>query len=332
MSQPRRIRKSNEKWKCVDLISMWLAVNDSKHPQQWLNDLIKEVEEKYSKETGTIVKLDKNFELPDEWLDQPVRKFKEYVDRDPTLHIQYKQMFTEVTESKTPTGTPQVQSYQVMFLLVNFIMKNWAPRYSNDKSIGFPINIILNWSKGTVNGYAAFLHEGANQYWMEVLNKWGKFLQSPKSCYVLNKENWGWFGKPAQAAMPNFEKEFICDPSAPHYGFESWDDFFTRKFRDGIRPVASPDDMNVITSACESLPYDLQYNVQYMDDFWVKEQWYSLRHMLNEDELTSQFVGGTIYQAYLSVLNYHRWHSPVDGTIIKAYNIAGAYYSAIRYV
>ena len=50
--------------------------------------------------------------------------------------------------------------------------------------------------------------------------------------------------------------------------------------------------------------------------------------MLNGDEYTSQFVGGTIYQAFLSALSYHRWHSPVDGKVIKAYNIPGTYYSA----
>ena len=44
---------------------------------------------------------------------------------------------------------------------------------------------------------------------MKVLNKWGKYLQSPKSCYVLNKKDWGWFGKPAQDAMPDFQKEFV---------------------------------------------------------------------------------------------------------------------------
>jgi len=30
------------------------------------------------------------------------------------------------------------------------------------------------------------------------------------------------------------------------------------------------------------------------------------------------FVGGTVYQAFLSALNYHRWHAPVAGTIVRA--------------
>jgi phosphatidylserine decarboxylase len=50
-------------------------------------------------------------------------------------------------------------------------------------------------------------------------------------------------------------------------------------------------------------------------------------HMLANDEFTDKFVGGTIYQAFLSALSYHRWHSPVSGKIVKAYVKDGTYYS-----
>jgi len=35
-----------------------------------------------------------------------------------------------------------------------------------------------------------------------------------------------------------------------------------------------------------------------------------------------------LIQKYLSALSYHRWHSPVDGRIAKAYVQDGTYYSA----
>jgi len=49
--------------------------------------------------------------------------------------------------------------------------------------------------------------------------------------------------------------------------------------------------------------------------------------MLANDEAVDQFVGGTVYQAFLSALNYHRWHSPVSGTIVKAFLKHGTYFS-----
>ena len=32
-------------------------------------------------------------------------------------------------------------------------------------------------------------------------------------------------------------------------------------------------------------------------------------------ESVEAFVGGTVYQACLDAHNYHRWHSPVSGTV-----------------
>lgn len=49
--------------------------------------------------------------------------------------------------------------------------------------------------------------------------------------------------------------------------------------------------------------------------------------MLAFDPLAEHFIGGTIYQAFLSALSYHRWHSPVSGTIKKAYVVDGTYFS-----
>jgi phosphatidylserine decarboxylase len=49
--------------------------------------------------------------------------------------------------------------------------------------------------------------------------------------------------------------------------------------------------------------------------------------MLADDESVDEFVGGTVYQAFLSALNYHRWHSPVAGTIVRAFAVEGTYYS-----
>jgi len=82
-----------------------------------------------------------------------------------------------------------------------------------------------------------------------------------------------------------------------------------RSFRPGRRPIASPHDASVIVNACESAPYRIAHDVKLRDRFWIKAQPYSLEHMLASDALTPQFVGGTVYQAFLSALSYHRWHA-----------------------
>jgi phosphatidylserine decarboxylase len=181
---------------------------------------------------------------------------------------------------------------------------------------------------GTPGGFAAFLSPKLNAQFKKVLNAWAEFLSSPESTYVLSDDpKSGWFGRDAMAAMPGFVDEFVCDPKQPHHGFTSWDNFFTRLFRDGQRPLASPDDDGVIANACESAPYRVARNVKHDDRFWIKAQPYSLHHMFANDEVCEQFVGGTIYQAFLSALSYHRWHSPVSGKVVKSEVIDGTYYS-----
>ena len=80
-------------------------------------------------------------------------------------------------------------------------------------------------------------------------------------------------------------------------------------------------------AACESTPFSIRSDVKRRDEFWLKTQPYSLEDMLANDEAVEKFVGGTVYQAFLSATNYHRWHSPVAGTIVQAFVVEGTYYS-----
>jgi phosphatidylserine decarboxylase len=159
----------------------------------------------------------------------------------------------------------------------------------------------------------------------KVLTVWCDFLSSPDSLYVLNDSDAGWMSQAARRAIGI--EQFRHDAGDPHWGFTSWNDFFTRRFHEDARPVADADDDSVIVSACESTPYSIKTDVQRRDRFWLESQPYSLEDMLANDESVGQFVGGTVYQAFLSATNYHRWHVPVAGTIVRAFVKDGTYYA-----
>lgn len=242
-------------------------------------------------------------------------------------------MFDEVPKKykENPSHHHQVRSYKAMLRLLNHIMTE-APEYNEMGLVGFPINAIFDYSMGTTAGFAAFINHKVNLHLKVILNEWACFLGSPDSLYVLNDKENGWFGKDSLHRMfgddtTKFEDVFQCQPKQKHFGFKSWDDFFTRQFLPGMRPLASPEDDNVIVNACESSPYRVARNVQKTAKFWIKGQPYSLQHMMAADPYVDAFVGGTVYQAFLSALSYHRWHSPVSGRVIKSYVIDGSYYS-----
>ncbi|OJJ48150.1 hypothetical protein ASPZODRAFT_150443 [Penicilliopsis zonata CBS 506.65] len=273
-----------------------------------------------------------------------LREFEQLIESNTRVYMLLESMFQEVPKkrpySTDPTGEPQIRDYRHLLQVLSHLLTT-APSW-NDKSnrvglVGLPINAILDWPMGTPSGYAAFLDPDINSMLKKVLSAWGEFLKSPESAVVLDDSRSGWFGETGRhdlTAVANignttyeFDEIFICDPSAQHHGYKSWDDFFTRLFREGVRPVAAPDDDSVIVNACESQPYKISRDVKGRDTFWLKSQPYSVRDMLANDDLAGHFVGGTVYQAWLSSLSYHRWHAPVSGTVKKAYVADGTYYS-----
>lgn len=258
-----------------------------------------------------------------------IEDFKNFIETDPKAYMFFTQMFDEVAKSRkeSPANLPQVRDYHHMLALMNVIMTH-APDFDETGLVGFPFNAIFDWSMASKSGWAGFLNDKINAHLKVILNEWAIFLQSKESRFVLSNDPVsGWFGENAQKAMPTFVADFICDPTLPHHGFKSWDDFFTREFREGVRPVASPNDDSVIVNACESAPYRIAKNVQLYDKYWIKAQPYALKFMLDNDPMTDYFVGGTIYQAFLSALSYHRWHAPVSGRVVKTKIVEGTYYS-----
>jgi phosphatidylserine decarboxylase len=256
-----------------------------------------------------------------------IKEFKALIDSDPTVRMYFTQMIDQVSGYYKHNPNPNIYINsidQMLYLISNSIDK--APVYDETDLVGFPINAILNWTMGVPAGFTAFRNEKVNSIFKKILDEYGSFLDSPASLSVLNDSPTGWKSKAAMEKL-NMD-QYQYDPNDAHWGFKSWNDFFTRKLKPGMRPIAEPDNNKVIVSASDSNVYSIQHNVKKVDWFWVKAQPYSLNDMLNNDEsIVDQFVGGDVYQAFLSATKYHRWHSPVTGTIKKAYIKQGTYYS-----
>jgi len=258
-------------------------------------------------------------------LDPVIKDFKKLIETDPIINMYFTQMFEQQPKFAPPIGSGDIKinNYEEMLLIMNHVLHT-APEYNTTGMVGFPINAILDFPMITPAGLAAFADEKVNNMLKKVLKKWSKYLDSPDSLYVLNTEPNGWMSDGAYKALQM--ENFIHDPKKPFWGFKAWNDFFIREFKEGVRPVASPNNKKVIVSSCESAPLKISNDVKKRDQFWIKGQPYSLEHMLNGNHV-DYYVGGTVYQAYLSAENYHRWHAPIDGTIVDIKNIDGTYYS-----
>jgi phosphatidylserine decarboxylase len=252
-----------------------------------------------------------------------ILEFQELIATDPIVRMYMEQMLTQVPKSGQ-YRQHHLTSIDQMLTLINWVLTE-GPAYDDTSMVACPLDSILDWAVCTPAGFAAFRMDSVNAMFKKILDVWCEFLSGPDSLYVFNDGPSGW-KSPAAAKAIGIE-QYQYDPQDEHWGFKSWNDFFARRFKEGQRPVADPDDNKVIVSACESTPYRIGLNAKKQDKFWLKGQPYSLQDMLANDETVDEFVGGTIYQAFLSALNYHRWHSPVSGTIKKAFVKGGTYFS-----
>ena len=278
-----------------------------------------------------------------------LEEFKTLIETNTRIYMLIQSMFEQVPNEKPYDtdlmGHKQIRDYEHMLQVLNHIITT-APKW-NDRaySIGMlaaPMTILFDWSMGTPSGYACFLDPEVNAMLKKVLDAWGDFLRSEASAeQTLTGDADGWFGahsKDVLTAAANgaagtahtFEELFECNSTEPHYGFASWDAFFTRAFRPGVRLVAAPDNDAVIANACESCPCHVARDVALRTTFWVKGSPYSVLDMLGHDERAPLFAGGTVYQAFLSPVSYHRWHAPVSGRIVRAFVEPGTYFSELK--
>lgn len=246
------------------------------------------------------------------------------VNGDPVLRMDLTRAIAQARQEGYVLGYSTIDE---LMCVVDYLM-TYAPPFSTTSLIHCPLNALLDWPMCMPSGYALFRDPALNAQLKHVLNCWCGFLGGPHSREHLNtSQPEGWFSPEADQRIGL--SQFICEPDKPYWGFVSWNDFFTRRFRAGMRPVDEPGDDKIIVSACEAAPYNVQHDVKLNDTFWIKSQPYSLQDMFtaSQTELAKTFVGGSVYQAFLSAFNYHRWHAPVSGVISHAYAVDGAYYS-----
>jgi phosphatidylserine decarboxylase len=184
-------------------------------------------------------------------------EFQELIDTDPVVRMYIHQMIAQVPSTKAYSKR-HLESAKQLLRLINEVL-TMAPEFGQSAMVATPLGAILDWTMGTPAGFAAFRDPRINAMLKKILTAWCKFLSKKDSLYVLNDSPSGWKCAAAQKAVGI--EQYEHDPEDEHWGFASWNDFFTRRFKDCQRPIASPDDDKVIVSACESTPYGIATDV-----------------------------------------------------------------------
>ncbi len=91
--------------------------------------------------------------------------------------------------------------------------------------------------------------------------------------------------------------------------FRSFNDFFTRRVRDGLRPVDMEPSHLISPCDCKLSVYPITEG----RTFVIKGSTYTLESLLRSKVLANQFAGGTFLQFRLTKEDYHRYCYPDNG-------------------
>ncbi|MET8544805.1 phophatidylserine decarboxylase associated domain-containing protein [Kitasatospora sp. NPDC004799] len=271
----------------------------------WLDELGRQVEQRRTQRI--LVRHDSVAELA------------RLIDRDPVVRM-YVTLMIEQAKEYRKDGVRDIPD------LLDHLdtVVTWAPRYFD--KVHFPMSALFVDMMFTPAGEAAFRNRDLNRALLGILREWCRYLDSPDSCRVLTDEQWL-----SSAAWEELKLgDFQVDPKKPHGGLLSFNDFFHREIRPEKRPVAGAGDPKVIVAPNDGKVVRIQRNVRRTDEFWVKGQRYSLYDMLDGSDLTDGFVGGDVYQSFLSGADYHRWHAPVGGTVISTRVVEGLTFTELE--
>lgn len=154
-------------------------------------------------------------------------------------------------------------------------------------------------------------------------NKWRVYLETPASW----KDEY--YAMLAKDSTWNLDKGWYENKDNWH----SFNDFFSRKLSSSAaRPVASPNDEQVVTAPADSLPQGvwqiskkglfLADSIKNEEGVIIKASTYvSVEEMLGKEgaKYARKFHNGVLTHTYLNYDDYHRYHAPVGGTVKAVY-------------
>ena len=130
---------------------------------------------------------------------------------------------------------------------------------------------------------------------------------------------------PGFIAFHRLDVNEILDPLN---SFRTFNEFFYRKLKPDARPIEAPgDDSRLVSCAdCRMMAFE---TVNEATKIWIKGRDFSVARLLGPEykDVIDRYDGGALGIFRLAPQDYHRFHSPVAGTIGKMTLIDGEYYT-----
>ena len=167
---------------------------------------------------------------------------------------------------------------------------------------------------------------GQDRFLRHLYNDWGGRLCLKVMVQPFITKLGGWFLNTRLSAcmIPGFVERNNIDLSVcTTQKFHSYNDFFTRRLKEGQRPVAEDD--SVLVSPCDGKVTVSRIGSD--SRFFIKDTPYTLERLLKNKKLAERYMGGYAVILRLTVDDYHHYCYVADGEKSPAVKIPGVFHT-----
>lgn len=169
-----------------------------------------------------------------------------------------------------------------------------------------------------------------NDYGMQIVSKspgkeWIQFFVKEKGKYMDTSSK----------AADKVIKQWMEDPSThidefiiPQGGFKTFNQFFIRTLKPGVRPIADPTDDSVLVSPADALVNMIDNQLTLEKKLHIKHNLYlNVKQLLDNSKYAAHFENGTAVSCILMPNIYHHYHAPITGQVVESNeNVQGQYF------
>jgi phosphatidylserine decarboxylase precursor len=158
-----------------------------------------------------------------------------------------------------------------------------------------------------------------SEWIVEYAKSWGSYLDTTESAREIETFR----------TDPAFNwEEYMQAPS----GYLTFNQFFARHVKPGMRPIAGLNDNSILVSPVDStfvgwwqINEKSEIHVE-GNKLNVKGIEWSIHQLMEGSVYADRFQGGIFTHSFLNTFDYHRWHTPVQGAVLEARVIQGQAY------
>jgi phosphatidylserine decarboxylase len=171
-----------------------------------------------------------------------------------------------------------------------------------------------------------------SEWIVDFAKSWGSYLDTTDSAKHVKSFkddpafNWNEYMPPPASYLP--EEDYKA--------YRTFNQFFARHYKPGMRPIAGLRDNSVLVSPADCT-FVGWWQISEDSDIYVEEnkldikgiQW-NIHQLLEGSEFADRFKGGIFTHSFLNTFDYHRWNSPVQGKVLESRIIQGQAYLDVK--